>query len=129
MEAIKTRLKSIAWFLTALMVFQSCVVYHKTPTTLERASQEQVKTKLTKTKGETIKFKYITFENGQFYGVNKKSGEIIKTPLDEQYVETILIKNRTASFLVTVLVIAVPIIVVVILISTADYGLEGANLF
>ena len=119
MEAFKTRLKTIAWFLTALMLFQSCVVYHKTPTTLEKASQEQIKTKVTNNEGETIKFKYIAYEDGVFYGVNKKSGEIIKTPLDKQYVETVLIKNKSASTWVTVLVIAVPIIAIVI-IALAD---------
>ena len=122
MEAFKTRLKTIAWFLTALMLFQSCVVYHKTPTTLEKASQEQIKTKVTNNEGETIKFKYIAYEDGVFYGVNKKSGEIIKTPLDKQYVETVLIKNKSASTWVTVLVIAVPVITIAILVATADYG-------
>ena len=122
MEAFKTRLKTIAWFLTALMLFQSCVVYHKTPTTLEKASQEQIKTKVTNNEGETIKFKYIAYEDGVFYGVNKKSGEIIKTPLDKQYVEPVLIKNKSASTWVTVLVIAVPVITIAILVATADYG-------
>jgi ATP-dependent Zn protease len=125
MEAFKTRLKTIAWFLTALMLFQSCVVYHKTPTTLEKASQEQIKTKVTNNEGETIKFKYITYEDGVYYGVNKKSGELIKTPLDKQYVETVLLKNKSASTWVTVLVIAVPIIGIVI-IALADLS-SGYN--
>ena len=119
MEAFKTRLKTIAWFLTALMLFQSCVVYHKTPTTLEKASQEQIKTKVTNNEGETIKFKYIAYEDGAFYGVNKKSGELIKTPFDKNYVETVFIKNKSASTWVTVLVIVVPIIAIAYVVISA----------
>ena len=93
MEAIKTRFKTIAWFLTALILFQSCVVYHKAPTTLEKASQEQTKTKVTNTNEETFKYKYVTYENGIYYGVNEKSGELVKTSLDPDYLSNIKIKN------------------------------------
>ena len=126
MEAIKTRLKTIAWFLTALILFQSCVVYHKTPTTLEKASQEQIKTKVTNNEGETIKFKYITYEDGVYYGVNKKSGEIIKTPLDKQYVETVLIKNKSASTWVTIAAILVPVLAIIALFSL-EYSIGECN--
>ena len=80
MEAIKTRLKTIAWFLTALMLMQSCVVYHKTPTNLEQASREQTKTKITNTNGDISKYEYITSEDGVYYGINKQFGELVKTP-------------------------------------------------
>ena len=114
MEAIKTRLKTIAWFLTALMLFQSCVVYHKTPTTLEKASEERLNTKVTNNEGETTKFKHITYENGQFYGVSKKGGEVIKMPLDQKSIQTVLIKNRTASILVSIGVVTGSIFIVII---------------
>lgn len=66
MEAIKKRLKAIAFFLTALMLLQSCVVYHKTRTTLEKASQEKVKTKVTNIDGKVTKYKFISYEDGVF---------------------------------------------------------------
>ena len=109
MEAIKTRLKAIAIFLTALMLFQSCVVYHKTPTTLEKASQEQIKTKVTHTNGEVSKYKFITYENGVFYGnVEKEWGEFIKVPLDSEDIINVRMKNKTASTLVTIAIITIP---------------------
>jgi ATP-dependent Zn protease len=114
MDAIKRRLKATALFLTALLLFQSCVVYHKTPTTLEKASQEQTKTKVTNTNDEKSIYKYITYENGIFYGVNKKSGELIKTPLDKDYISMVLTKNESASTWASVAIIAVPIIALVV---------------
>lgn len=128
MEAIPKRLKTIAFFLTALLLFQSCVVYHKTPTTLESASQERIRTKVINTHGETAKYKYITYEDGHFYGVNKdfdERGKLVKTPLSEQELEKILIKNKSASTWVTVGVIAVPVIAIVLLIGLASAGSGG----
>jgi hypothetical protein len=122
-------LRNIALFLTALMFFQSCVVYHKTPTTLEKASQEHIKTKITNAEGETFQYKYITYEDGVFYGVSKKSGELVKTSLDETYINKLLIKNKSASTWVTVAVIGVPIIAfgIAIIVALDDFsvGLSG----
>jgi hypothetical protein len=59
-KAIKTWLNSIAWLLSAPLLLQSCVVYHNTSATLDRASQDQIKTKVTNTNGEISKYKYIT---------------------------------------------------------------------
>ena len=127
MEAIKTRLKTIAWFLTALMLMQSCVVYNvKAPTTLEKASQEQIKTKITNTNGQDFKYKYITYEDGVYYGVNKKSGELIKTPLSEQEIEIVVLKNRTASALITVGLIVVPIAMLIFIPDWEGVGTYGS---
>ncbi|MGB5315700.1 MAG: hypothetical protein WBN56_06835 [Robiginitalea sp.] len=104
-------------------------MYHKTPTTLEKASQSQLKTKITNTNGETSIYKYITYEVGVFYGVSKKSGELVKTPLDETYINELLIKNKSASTWVTVAVIGVPIIAfgIAIIVAMDDFsvGLTG----
>lgn len=106
-------------FLSTVLLLQSCVVYHKTPATLEKASREQVKTKVTNTDGDIAKIKYVTYESGVFYGVNKKSGELVKTPLDEEYINKIVTKNKSASTWATVTVIAIPVAAVIILIATA----------
>ena len=117
MEALKKRLKFIAWFLTTLMLFQSCVVYHKTPTTLEKASQERIKTKITNIEGETFKYKYVTFEEGQFYGVHEPEefGEFVKVPLESEDIINVRTKNKSASTWVTILVITVPALAIVAL--------------
>lgn len=120
MEAIKIRLKTIAWFLTALMLFQSCVVYHKTPTTLEKASREQIKTKITNANGETLKYKYIAYEEGAYYGYTEvEFGEFTKTPINSEDLISVRTKNKSASTWVTILVIAVPVLAIV--------GITAAN--
>ena len=124
MKAIRKRLKITAAFITTLMLFQSCVVYHRTPTTLEKASLEQTRTKVTQTNDQTFKYKYITHENGIYYGVNKKSGQLVKTPLDPEYVSKVRIKNKSASAWVTVAVIGVPVIFIIIGLAIAEVGLE-----
>ena len=106
MEAINKRLKPIALILTALLLFQSCVVYHKTPTTVQQASQEQIRTKIIKTNGEISKYKYITSEDGIFYGVKLKSGEWIKTPLDQKEIAQVLTKNISTSKTFTIVVLS-----------------------
>jgi hypothetical protein len=106
MKTLKNRLKPIALFLTTLLLFQSCVVYHKTPTTIQQASQEQIRTKIIKTNGEISKYKYITFEDDIFYGVKLKSGEWIKTPLDQKEIAQVLTKNISTSKTLTIVVLS-----------------------
>ena len=122
MKALKKGLKPIALLLTALMLFQSCVVYHKTPTTIQQASQEQIRTKIIKTNGEKSKYKYITYEEGQFLGVIKKSGELDKNPLSEQEITKVLIENKSASKWATVGVLAYAALGVFAIIKGVEVG-------
>ncbi len=130
MEAIKNRLKTIAWFLAILMLFQSCVVYHKTPTTLEKASQEKVKAKVADTSGEVFKFNFILYEDGMFYGIDvdpggvQESSQVTRTPLNQVDIDGVFLKNKTASTWVTVLTIAVPVLAIagIALASSSEFG-------
>lgn len=98
----------------AMLLFQSCVVYHKTPTSLQGASQHQIRTKIINSNGAISKYRYVTFEDGKFYGVSKKSGELIKTQLREPEITKVLTKNKSASTWITVGVIAVPVIAFIV---------------
>jgi hypothetical protein len=107
-------LQTIAVFLTILLLFQSCVVYHKAPTTLEHASQIKAKTKITTLTGETANYKYITLQDRQFYGVKLKSREWIKIPLDPKEIRQVLTQNKSASTWATIAIIVVPILAIAI---------------
>ena len=127
MELFKNRIKTVACFLTALLLFQSCIVYHKTPTTLESASQERIKTKVISANGQISKFDHIAFEDGQFYGVKKdfdERGKLVKTPLGDQEITKVVVKNKSASTLLTIGVVAVPvaILVGVIAVGSINYS-------
>jgi hypothetical protein len=133
MEAIKKRLKATALSLSVLLLFQSCVVYHKTPTTLQNASQIQTKTKITKTTGETIIYKYITFQDGQFYGVKLKSGGWVKSPLDQNEINQVLTQNKSGSTWATIALITIPIIAIIVAVGIAmedafDFSYTGDSI-
>jgi len=103
--------RTIALIFSGLLLFQSCVIYRKTPTTLEKAAQEQVKTKVTNTNGEIFKYKFISYENGIYYGnVEEDWGEFKKVPLDSEDILNVRTKNKTASTLVTIVAITIPVI-------------------
>ncbi|MBT8235656.1 MAG: hypothetical protein KJO04_05655 [Bacteroidia bacterium] len=123
----KKRFKSITILLALLVLFQGCVVYHKTPTTLEQARQEHIKTKITNTDNETMTYKYITYEEGTFYGVTTRYGKEVKKPLNDEDIVRIITKNKSASTWVTVTVIAGPIIALIIaMIAVPGFGLASA---
>jgi hypothetical protein len=112
MEAFKNRLKPIALILTALLLFQSCVIYHKTPTTLEQVSQQRIYTKVTTEDNKTFKFQYITYENGTFNGINERNGKVIRTSLYNEKVTGVYEINNAASTLATLATfVGIPIIV------------------
>jgi len=121
MKASNTGMKTIALFFATVLLFQGCVVYDfNNPVTLEQAFQEQKKAKVKTNTNQTSRYKYISFEDGQFYGVKKKSGEFIRVPLDNNDVIQVLVQNKSASTWVTVAVIAVPVIAVIIFALTFD---------
>lgn len=122
MKTFRKPFRTGCYLLIAMTLFQSCVVYRKTPTSLEEASKQQIRTKIIKTNGEISKYRYITYEDGQFYGVRKKSGELVKTPLSEQEIKKVLTNNKSASTWVTVGVIAYAILGVIAVIKGAATG-------
>lgn len=85
---------------------QSCVVYHKTPVSIEQAAEEETKTKILLKNGSIEKFKYITHENNQFYGVRMTGNGLVNIPLEVDAISNIQVKNKTGSVLVTVIPLA-----------------------
>jgi hypothetical protein len=113
MEVLKIRSKIYALLLSVLVLMQSCVVYHKTPTTLEEASIERIKAKITNANGVTHKYQYIENKDGVYYGVNKKSGTLVRLPLEEEEV-TVWLKNQTATTWTSLAVIGGSVLVFIV---------------
>jgi hypothetical protein len=89
----KNWIKTMALFLATLLFLQSCVAYHTT-SSLEQASKKMIRTKVKKTDGKIFKFRYITLEDGQYYGMNRKSGEWIKTPIKQEDIAKVFTENK-----------------------------------
>ncbi|WP_297798245.1 hypothetical protein [uncultured Eudoraea sp.] len=135
MKILSKWLRTAALYFITVILLQGCVVYDlKNPVTLNQAFEQQKKVKVKTNTYETMKYRHISFEDGQFYGVNKKSGEFIRVPLDNTDIIQVFVQNKSASTWVTVAVIAVPIIALAIIaivlsqdsIIDPDF-LSGAN--
>ncbi len=92
MKKIKKRLKVIALFLSGLILLQSCSTY-KTSITLEQAAQQEKAVKIITVDEETYKYKYIVYEDGQFYGVKNNPGEDVKFPINAEEAADVLMKE------------------------------------
>ena len=106
MKTIKKQIKSVTLILSMLILLQGCTVYKSVSVTLEQAAKEENKVRLETTSGEKLKFKRIGIDNGEYYGVKKVKGNIVKVPLDTNYIKNVKLKDKTLS---TILTIALPL--------------------
>ena len=109
MKTIKIHLKVIAFFVTALILLQSCTVYKSAGVTIEEASKTQNKVKVYTTDNQTLKFKRIDFIDGKYYGVSKKTSKFEDIPLDKNNINSIKVKNKTVS---AILNVGTPVVIV-----------------
>ena len=122
MKTLKKQIKHISLFLSILIVFQSCVtIYKSQPLTLEEVNDRHIKTKVLTKSGETLKFKNISFENGTYYGANKKKGKTLKVPLQKEAIREIKIKDKALSTIINIPLIFVYVIGVSIVGVTYQY--------
>lgn len=82
----------MALFLSGLILLQSCSTY-KTPVTLKQAAITEKAVKITTVDDSTYKYKYIVYEDGQFYGVKDNPGEDVKYPIDTEEVTAVMMKK------------------------------------
>ena len=85
-----------------LVIFQSCNIYKSSSITLEEASLINKKVKVQTAVGEKLIFKHISKEEEIYYGVKKKKGELVKTPLNQDYIAGIYPKAKVASIVFSV---------------------------
>ena len=102
MKTIKIHLKIVALFFSVLMLLQGCTVYKSVPISLEQAVQNESKVRVRTNSNEKLKFNRIGFEDGKYFGVKKSNNVIGKTPLDQNYINTINEKDKAVSTIATV---------------------------
>jgi len=117
MKTLKKGLKTISLFLSGLILFQSCSAY-KTPVTLQQAAQEEKAVKIVTVDDDTYNYKYIVFEDGQFYGVKDNPGEDVKFPIDAEEVADVMMKNKTIPTWVIIAFIGAVLVVGVAMAAT-----------
>ena len=112
MKTIKIHLKVAALFFTVLILLQGCTVYKSVPISLEQAVQNESKVRVRTNSNEKLKFNRIGFEDGKYFGVKKSNNVIVKTPLDQNFINIINEKDKTGS---TILSIAIPLVIIGVL--------------
>lgn len=131
MKKIRKQIEHLVLLFASLILFQSCVVaYQGTNVSLEQAAKQESKVKVKTTSNEIYEFKHIIFEDGKFYGVQKKGSEMVKTPLEMNELSKVRLQDKTLS---TFLSIAIPVVLIGVLIvlirsnvSIGSYGF-GTN--
>ena len=118
MKTIKTHLRKAAMVFAALILFQGCTVYKSANYTLDEAVISETKAKVETNNNQTLKFKRIGLADGKYYGVKEIKGLIVKTPLNEKYINKVRLKDKTMS---TILTVAIPVVIIasVLAISVA----------
>ena len=109
MKAIKRHINITALFLSVFIFFQGCTVYKSADITLEQALKNESKVKVTTNSNEGLKFNKIGIEDGKFYGEKQSKGLIVKTPLNENFINKINEKDKTWS---TIISIGMPLVIV-----------------
>jgi hypothetical protein len=125
MKVLKKWFKIIALFFTALILFQSCATY-KTPTTLAQAAEQQKEVKIITSTDDAIKYKYIVYEDGQFYGVkvDYDTRENVKFPINTDEVYEVLLKTGGLPTWAWIVIAGVVVIGVVLWISAENMSIS-----
>ena len=126
MKALKKWLKTIALFFIALILFQSCATY-KTPVTLEQSAQDEKAVKIVTVTDETLKYKYIGYEDGQFYGV-KFGREDVKFPINTEKVTAVLLKEGGLPTWAWIVIAGAVVIGVVLWIAAENMSISYSGI-
>lgn len=116
MKPIINRLKIVAIFFSVLMLFQSCIAYKSTIVSLNEASKSKSdKVKIETNNGQTLKFKEIKYENGNYFGLSKSQGKWVKNRIYEDKINNVrlYVTDKTLTYILT---FGTPIILLGILI-------------
>ena len=131
-----TNLKYIAYALSALMLMQSCVVYHSNTSTVEEAVMSQDRVLVKTQSNKILKFKYLRKEGDQLYGITKRKSatanqlsfmikedmsfnDFVTILLSKGTIKEIHLPNKTLS---TALSVAIPLVSLVGILLLIDSG-------
>lgn len=120
MKIMYFKSKSVCLLIALTLLLQSCVVYKKTPSTINEAVDSKGKVLIVKTNDEKLKLIKIEKIDGAYFGEIKTKKGIEKIPLSENDIKTIRIKNKSASTLGNVFIVIGSLGVVFIVIAAIE---------
>lgn len=114
-------------------LLQSCTVYQKTPVSISEARATNNKVLVTKTDYTKNKYRKIEEVDGQYFGIIKSNGNLVKVPLTDSEIKTICVLDKkksnweTAGVIVAASVATI-LIVSAIISSTVDNSLKHVDI-
>ena len=124
---LKKRLKAAAMFLAGLILLQSCSTY-KTPITIEEAAEIEQAVKVITIDDDTFKYKYIVYEDGQFFGVMDNPGEDVKFPINREEVADVLMKKGLPWWAWTLIIVGGLFVIGGIICLAGGCGVDTSGL-
>ena len=104
MKTIQQHFKQGSFMLSLLILIQGCTVYKSAQITLEQAAKEEQKVKVITKNNQKLKFEYIRFDNGQYYGVTRGKNIISQIPLEENMVKEVRLNDKTYTSILVMFV-------------------------
>ena len=124
MKLIIKKAKIVFMILSSIILFNGCTIYKRSGVTLEEAHTANKRTRVETSSGELLKFNYIEYENGTYYGVKNSNGRITKVALNKDYINKVEVKSNGLSIIGT-LIIPLTLIVVVVGLTLGVTGSTG----
>ncbi|GAA4281337.1 hypothetical protein [Gaetbulibacter aestuarii] len=127
MKPLENHINHLGFLLAILIFFQSCTVYQSQTISLEEASKSNVKSRVESANGKKIRFARIYHEEGDYFGIQRSKGNLIKIKLKADQIKRINPKNKTMTVVAS---IGIPIAVmagVVLAVGLSDQGSYWGN--
>jgi len=126
MKTVKIFLQAISYLLAFVILLQGCTVYKSSAGSIDQAIQAQTQVRIEKKNGEIEKYnEIIRMDDGEIYGkrlTKNQSKQFFKlVAIEEEQINKIQLKDKTASTLVT---LAIPVAIIVVIIAKLTYDLN-----
>ncbi|MEM6717909.1 MAG: hypothetical protein AAF611_01205 [Bacteroidota bacterium] len=106
MKSVLKHSKIGAMIFIVMLLFQSCTIYMKAPSTLEQAVESKRRAKVYLKSGAKVSYKRIIQQGDNYYGIIKKD----TLQINPSTIKLIRLKNRTFSIIATVVVTGVGVL-------------------
>ncbi|WP_242083253.1 hypothetical protein [Aestuariivivens sediminis] len=123
---MKRHLKTVACFLTFLILIQGCSIYKSVSAPYEEAMKHNARVRVKYPDQFALRFNRIEIIDDDLYGVKKVNGRIVKTLINREKIKKIQVKDKTWSWIVF---LGIPVIYIGILVATVDdwFTIEWGN--
>ena len=119
MKTINKQIKLVTTILSMIILLQGCTVYKSANVTLDEAVRADTKVRIKTNDNETLKFKNIEVENGNYYGLVNFKNAWVRTQINEDNIHKVQLKDKTVSIILN---IVIPLAIFAIIVAGSSTG-------